>query len=117
MDNNSRHDHEILSALFAKMDGPALAVSMGILCSTGLFLATAILLMQDRPENFPIGPNLGALAAYLPGFSITWPGALIGALYGFFAGAISGFFVAIYWNIAHYIAIGIMLIKSAELAD
>ena len=30
---------------------------------------------------------------------------------------IAGMSGAIYWNIAHYVALGVMLISSAELAD
>jgi len=115
--NHPVQDHEMLSAVFAKMDAPALAISVGVLCSIALFLATAILLVQDVPKNYPIGPHLGALADYLPGYSVSWPGALMGAFYGFISGAITGFFIAVYWNFAHYLAIGVMLIRSAELAD
>jgi hypothetical protein len=110
-------DHQMLSAVFAKMDVPALAISLGVVCSIAMFLATAILLVQDVPDNYPIGPHLGALADYLPGYSVSWPGSVIGTLYGFLAGMVAGFFIAVYWNLAHYIAIGIMLIKSAELVD
>jgi hypothetical protein len=110
-------DHEVLSAVFAKMDVPSLAISVGVLCSISLFLATAILLVQDVPANYPIGPHLGALASYLPGYSVSWSGTVMGAFYGFLAGAITGSFIAVYWNFVHYIAIGIMLIRSAELAD
>ena len=99
------------------MDAPALAISVGVLCALTLFLATAILLLQDVPENYPIGPHLGALADYLPGYSVSWPGSVIGAVYGFFGGGVIGLIIAIYWNIAHYVALGVMLIRSAELAD
>ena len=117
MINPTERDRELLSAVFAKADVPALAVSLGILCSLGLFLATAILLMQEVPQGYPVGPNLGTLSDYLPGYRITWPGALIGAVYGFLAGAVTGFFLAVYWNLTHYLAMGIILIKSASLAD
>ncbi len=110
-------DHEILSAVFAKMDVPALAIASGLLAALTLFSATAILLLQDVPENYPVGPHLSALASYLPGYSVTWPGTLVGAGYGFITGAVAGFAAAVYWNIAHYVALGVMLISSAELAD
>jgi hypothetical protein len=110
-------DHEILSAVFAKMDVPALSAAGGVLCSIGLFMATAILLLQDVPANYPVGPHLSALADYLPGYSVTWPGAFIGAVYGFLVGALGGFAAAVFWNITHYVALGVMLISSAELAD
>ena len=110
-------DHEILSAVFAKMDVPALTIAIGLLFAISLFLATAILLLQSVPADYPVGPHLSALADYLPGYSVSWSGTLVGALYGFLFGALAGFAAAVYWNIAHYVALGVMLISSAELAD
>jgi len=115
--NRPIRDYEILSAVFAKMDVPAMTVAAGVLCSLLLFLATAVLLLQNVPENYPVGPHLSDLAHYLPGYSVTWPGTVIGAIYGFIAGAVGGFSAAVYWNMTHYIALGVMLISSAELAD
>lgn len=110
-------DHEILSAVFAKMDVPAMSIAAGVLGSLLLFLATAILLLQTVPENYPVGPHLSDLADYLPGYAVNWTGAFVGAFYGFVFGAIAGFAAAVYWNMTHYIALGVMLISSAELAD
>ena len=94
-----------------------MTIAAGVLCSLLLFLATAILLLQAGPGDYPVGPHLSDLANYLPGYSVTWTGAFVGAFYGFFIGAIGGFAVAVYWNLTHYVALGVMLISSAELAD
>lgn len=110
-------DHEILSAVFAKMDVPAMTVAVGVLSAVILFLATAILLLQSVPEDYPVGPHLSTLSYYLPGYEVSWFGALVGTFYGFLIGAIGGFATAAYWNLTHYIALGVMLISSAELAD
>ena len=115
--NRPVRDHEILSAVFAKMDVPAMTIAAGVLCAVLLFLATAILLLQVVPDDYPVGPHLGDLANYFPGYSVTWPGAFIGAFYGFCVGAVGGFAAAAYWNLTHYVALGVMLISSAELAD
>ncbi len=89
----------------------------GTLCALLLFLATAVLLVQSVPANYPVGPHLSDLADYLPGYSVSWAGAFVGAFYGFLGGALGGFAAAVYWNMTHYIALGVMLISSAELAD
>lgn len=115
--NRPVRDHEILSAVFAKMDVPAMTVAAGVLCSLLLFLATAILLLQSTPQDYPVGPHLSDLAEYLPGYAVSWTGAFIGAFYGFVVGALLGFAAAVYWNLTHYVALGVMLISSAELAD
>jgi hypothetical protein len=99
------------------MDAPAMAVAAGVLCSLLLFLATATLLMQAVPQDYPVGPHLRDLSNYLPGFDVSWAGALVGAFYGFVGGAVAGFAAAVYWNLTHYVALGVMLISAAELAD
>jgi hypothetical protein len=111
--NRPVRDHEILSAVFAKMDVPAMTIAAGVLCSLLLFLATAMLLIQADPQNYPVGD----LADYLPGYSVSWAGSFVGAFYGFLVGAIAGFAAAVYWNLTHYVALGVMLISAAELAD
>lgn len=115
--NRPVRDHEILSAVFAKMDAPAMAIAAGVLGSVVLLLATGILLIQAVPGAYPVGPHLSDLADYLPGYSVSWGGAIIGAFYGFLIGAAGGFAAAVYWNLTHYVALGVMLISSAELAD
>jgi hypothetical protein len=115
--NRPVRDHEILSAVFAKMDVPAMSIAAGVVGSVLLFLATATLLLQAVPQDYPVGPHLKDLAAYLPGYHVSWPGAVIGAFYGFLIGAIAGFAAAVYWNLTHYVALGVMLISAAELAD
>jgi len=115
--NRQVRDHEILSAVFAKMDVPAMTIAVGVLGALALFLATAVLLLQPVPENYPVGTHLQDLANYLPGYAVSWQGGFVGALYGFFIGGLVGFAAAVYWNMTHYIALGVMLISSAELAD
>lgn len=99
------------------MDVLGLALSMGVLCGMALFGATAILLLQTVPDSYPVGPHLGALSDYLPGYSVSWVGAFIGAGYGTVIGGVVGFLIAVHWNLAHYITIGLLLIRSAEIAD
>jgi len=117
MKEPSPQNQAVLSAVFAKMDVLALAIATGILFALGLFLATAILLLQDVPAGYPVGPHLNALQDYLPGYSVSWWGSIAGLPNGFLIGAIIGFFVALFWNLTHYIALASMLIKTAVLAD
>ena len=115
--NRPVRDHEILSAVFAKMDVPAMSIAAGVLGALVLFLATATLLVQAVPQDLPVGPHLQDLAGFLPGYQVSWIGAICGSFYGFLIGAIGGFAAAVYWNLTHYVALGVMLISSAELAD
>lgn len=93
----------IARAAFARLNAVALAVAMGCVFALGLWLATVMLLMKDTPPGVPIGPNLALLANYLPGYGVSWPGSVVGAIYGFLIGCGFGAIVAAVWNVAHHI--------------
>ena len=117
MKEPSAQDRAVLSAVFAKMDVVAMLVACGALCALGLFLVTAVLLLQDVPDGHPIGPRLSALGDYLPGYSVSWSGALAGLPNGFALGALVGFMLSVLWNLTHFVALASMAIKAAVLGD
>jgi hypothetical protein len=73
---------------FAHLDPLAMGVAVGVVFGFWVFLATAILLI--RGGNV-IGPNLWLLSHYFIGFSVSWPGAIVGFLYGGVCGFIFGY--------------------------
>jgi|ERR1051326_755478 hypothetical protein len=82
---------EILARTFARVHAVALGVSCGIVLSSGILAATVILLLKQGGE---VGPHLVLLAQYFPGYSVTWPGSLVGAIYGLGVGFLLGFLLA-----------------------
>jgi hypothetical protein len=46
----------------------------------------------------PVGPHLGLLAQFFPGYSVSWPGVALGFLYGASTGALVGAFLAATYN-------------------
>ena len=108
-----RRDAEriLLMALFARLDAVAMTLATGTVVALGLFLATAILLIKGAPEGVPVGPNLNALSTFLPGYRVTWPGALTGTFYGFLIGAAVGFVLSVLWNFTHLVFIGFAAIR------
>lgn len=100
-------------AAFARMDVVALAVAMGTLLAVALFLMTAILLVKGAPPGQHVGPHLGLLGVYLPGFSVSWGGAVVGAVYAWIGGAILGFVWAVLWNLSHFLYIALVLARAA----
>lgn len=52
----------------------------------GLFLATNILLLQGAPPGQPVGPTLGRLSYFFPGYSVSFIGSIIGFVYAFVLG-------------------------------
>ena len=72
-----------------------MALVFGLTAGVGLMVATAWLVIRGEEE---VGPHLGLLRHYLPGYSVTWPGALLGLIYGTLIGAVVGFSVAWVYN-------------------
>jgi hypothetical protein len=66
-----------------KLNARAWGIAVGLLLGLGIFLATAFLLIMGGPN---IGPHLGLIGQYLPGYSVTWPGAFVGFVYFFVIG-------------------------------
>lgn len=93
----------IARAAFARLGVVALAVAMGCVFALGLWFATAVLLMKDTPSSVPVGPHLALLSNFLPGYSVSWSGSLLGAFYAFMIGCGFGAIVAAVWNVAHHI--------------
>ena len=86
------NDRELL---LAKLRTAIVAVVTAMVLGSGLFLATAWLVVKGGPT---VGPTLGLLSAYYPGYSVTWAGAFVGFVYGALTGAALGWCVATLYN-------------------
>jgi protoporphyrinogen oxidase len=79
----------LLEVAFAPLDPLALGVAVGTVGGVGLFLATAVLLLQGERI---VGPTLALLGQYLLGYKVTWSGAFLGLVEagvgGFMLGAV-----------------------------
>jgi hypothetical protein len=84
-----------LRAAVARLRASVMAVTFGLLGGTGLFVATAWLLIRG---GNPVGPHLALLRNYFPGYSVSWPGAFVGFAWGALVGAITGFSLAWLYN-------------------
>ncbi len=93
-----------LAEFFPKLDRAALGCSVGAVGGIALFLATAILLLKGGPV---VGPTLSLLGQYLPGYTVTPVGSLLGLIYGFTVGWVLGWGFALLRNttLLLYIAI------------
>jgi hypothetical protein len=80
---------------FARLDKTALGIAAGCVVAGIIFAATVILLLKGGSR---IGPTLALLRQFFPGYSVTWRGSLIGALYGFGTGFVLGWTVALLRN-------------------
>ena len=72
-----------------------LAAVFAALGALGLFAATSVLLVKGGQD---VGKHLQLLRHYLPGYTVTWPGALLGLVYGAGVGALMGAAIARLYN-------------------
>ena len=85
----------LIERAIARMRAGAMAIVFALLAGGGLFLATAWLLVRGGPN---VGENLSLLRHYFPGYSVTWPGALVGLAWGVLVGGIAGGSLALVYN-------------------
>ncbi len=85
----------LIETAVARLRAGILAIVFGLVGGAGLFVATAWLLIKGG-EN--VGATLGLLGNYLPGYAVTWPGAVVGLLYGAAIGAAMGWTLARVYN-------------------
>jgi hypothetical protein len=70
-------------------------LALGFLAAIVLFVATAVLVVRGGED---MGQHLGLLSVYLPGYSVSWAGAFVGAAYMFFLGYGAGRTIATVYN-------------------
>ena len=88
-------EEQELGAAIRRLNARVWGISMGVLLGGGIFLATVILVIKGGPD---VGQHLGLLRAYFPGYRVTWPGSLVGLVYGFVVGYGAGRFVGAVYN-------------------
>jgi hypothetical protein len=89
-----------LAVVFSRVDGVALGAAVGIVSGLILLLATLFLVIKGGQV---VGPNLALLSQYFPGYTVTVPGALLGAVYGLIAGGAVGWLLAATRNVVMFL--------------
>lgn len=98
-DSFSEDEWHTIGQAIARLRASVMAVTFGIAGAVLLFVATAWLIIQGPTGGSQhVGPTLGLLGNYFPGYSVTWTGAVIGMFYGALTGAAAGFFMALVYN-------------------
>lgn len=96
---------------FAPLHKRAFGVAVGLAVGLLVFVVTAITLLYP-PEN---RRHMTLLAEYFYGYTVSWPGALVGGFWGFVVGFVAGWFVAFCRNLV--IAATLFITRTrAELA-
>lgn len=86
---------DAVAHVFPRLDPSAFGIAAGLAAGLGLWLATIVLVLKGGLE---VGPRLGLLNQFFPGYSVTPIGSFIGLGYGFLSGFIGGFGIAFMRN-------------------
>ncbi len=105
-------DKAILMAAFARIDPLALAVALGSISGLILFITTAVLLVKGMLDGGDPGPHLTQIGIYLPGYEVSWTGAVLGAAYFWVIGAVVGFVLAALWNMTHHLYVAVIVVRA-----
>jgi hypothetical protein len=70
-------------------------LTLGILFAGGMLVVTDFLVIKGGAQ---VGPHLRLLDQFFPGYTVSFRGSLIGALYGFAVGYLSGWIIAAVYN-------------------
>lgn len=102
----------VVQLAFSPLHKAAFGVATGTAGALVIMAMTVAVLLTDRASQFP----LGLLAQYFSGYQVSWPGIVVGGLWGFATGFIAGWFVAFCRNLA--LAITAFTLRTrAELSD
>lgn len=91
----SSPEEEALQAALVRLNARAWGIAMGILLGGGLFIATNVLVLKGGPN---VGQHLQLLRVFLPGYSVTFLGSLVGFVYLFVIGYILGRLIGVVYN-------------------
>jgi hypothetical protein len=92
---------ELIHGAIARLRASIMAVTFGLCGGAGLFFMTIFLVLRGGPivnGEEVIGPRLGLLGNYFPGYEVTVGGSFIGLFYGALTGGILGWLLAWLYN-------------------
>jgi hypothetical protein len=92
---------EKITHIFPRLDPVALGISVGITAGVAIFAATLFLVIRDGLTD---GPNLALISNFLPGYTITLWGSVVGLFGLFIFGFFFGLLFAYLRNVAVFIS-------------
>lgn len=105
MTNDDQELESTLAHVFAPLDKRALGLSLGLVCALLISAVTIVAVIIDPDGRFP----LRLIGEFFYGYSVSMPGALIGAAWAFVTGFVWGWFLAICRNFV--LALWLMVVR------
>src|SRR5215831_12133848 len=84
-----------VSRAVARIHNVVLALTCAVIGGVGLFVVTVWLLIKNGPYA---GLHLQLLRHYFIGYSVTWPGSVVGFFYGALLGGMVGWTIGKIYN-------------------
>lgn len=84
-----------VAATFARLNARAWGIAFALLGGLGLLASTWLLVLEGGNV---VGPHLSLLKNFLPGYSVTFVGGLVGFVYGFVIGYAFGRLIGTVYN-------------------
>ena len=88
-------EQHVIEHALVRLNEHGWGLAFGLLAGLALFLATIVLVIRGGDV---VGPHLGLLGNYLPGYEVTTAGAFIGLAYGLVIGYLAGFLIGLIYN-------------------
>ena len=88
-------EQQIVHKTILRIHEQGWGIAFGLIAGLGLFVATNWLVLKGGQ---PVGPHLGLLGMYFPGYRVTFLGSFIGLMYAFVVGYGFGRVVAGVYN-------------------
>ena len=95
MVENGQDLERLIEIRVRRVNALAFGMGVGLVIGLGLFVATNWLVLRGGPV---VGPHLGLLNQYLPGYRVSFVGSLIGFAYCFILGLCATYFGATVYN-------------------
>jgi hypothetical protein len=90
---------DTIHGAIARLRADIMSLVFGLVGGTLLFLLTMWLVVRGPTFGQPtVGPHLGLLSQYFPGYEVTVLGSFIGFFYGAVSGAVLGWIFAFVYN-------------------
>jgi len=83
LESLTRDEKQVIAEVATQAHVQSWGIAFGALAGFGLLFATEFLAFKGGDS---VGPHLGLLSVYLPGYSVTFVGGLVGFVYAFVIG-------------------------------
>ncbi len=95
MAENGTDIEKVVLTELLRLNATIMGIITGFVIALGIFVVTNFLIIKGGPN---VGLHLKLLSNFFPGYTVTFPGSIIGAIYGFISGLIIGYVVCAIYN-------------------